>query len=154
MSYNPISAKGLSKLKEELNRLQTVERPNIIKAIEEARAHGDLSENAEYHAAKERQNQILARIDDLQMKVSTSKVVVNKGPFDKCVFGATVTVENAETEAQRTYVLVGPFESDPEHGFLSIASPMGKALLGLTEGDDFLMTIPSGEEEYRVLSIK
>jgi transcription elongation factor GreA len=154
MSYNPISAKGLSKLKDELSKLQNVDRPNIIKAIEEARAHGDLSENAEFHAAKEKQNLIMARIDELQLQVSTSRVIENKGPFDKCVFGATVTVENAESEEQITYVLVGPFESDPEHGFLSIASPMGKALLGLMEGDDFLVTFPSGEEEFRVINIK
>jgi transcription elongation factor GreA len=155
MNFNPISKQGLAKLKEELNKLQTQDRPDVIKAIEEARAHGDLSENAEYHAAKERQNIIMSRIDDLQLKISTSQVVETTGPFTKCVFGATVTVENVDADERFTYTLVGPYESDPENGYLSIATPIGKALLGLMEGDAFLFDAGKGEEEeYRIISVE
>ncbi|MDR1164428.1 MAG: transcription elongation factor GreA [Deltaproteobacteria bacterium] len=154
MSYTPITREGMAKLKAELDKLQTVERPKVIKAIEEARAHGDLSENAEYHAAKESQAMIMSRIDDLQLKISTSQVVDVKGPYVKCVFGAKVTIENADTFEQATYTLVGPHESDPDKGFLSIATPIGKALLGLIEGDAFLVTTPAGEEEeFQIVNI-
>jgi transcription elongation factor GreA len=142
------------KLKEELERLQTVDRPNVIKAIEEARAHGDLSENAEYHAAKERQAIILSRIDELQVKIASSQVVDVSGPYTKCVFGATVTLENVDTDELLTYTLVGPHESDPENGFLSIAAPIGKAVLGLREGDAFLLDKAGVEHEFRVLSVE
>jgi transcription elongation factor GreA len=144
----------MTRLKEELERLQTVERPNVIRAIEEARAHGDLSENAEYHAAKERQALIMSRIDELQLGISTSQIVEIKGPYNKCVFGATVTLENVDTDEQFTYTLVGPYDSDPENGFLSIQTPIGKAILGLSEGDGFLLESPKGEEEYVVLEVK
>lgn len=142
------------RLKEELDKLQTIDRPNVIKAIEEARAHGDLSENAEYHAAKERQSLIMSRIDELQLHISTTQIVDTKGPYKKCVFGATVTIENVYTDEQTTYTLVGPYESDPENGFLSIATPIGKALLGLMEGDGFLVESPNGEEEFRIIHIQ
>jgi transcription elongation factor GreA len=142
------------KLKEELERLQTIERPNVIQAIEEARAHGDLSENAEYHAAKERQSIILSRIDDLQMRIGMSQVVEVMGPYSKCVFGAKVTIENVETDETLTYTLVGPHESDPEHGYLSIAAPIGKAVLGLQVGDAFLLKKAGVEEEYRIANIE
>jgi transcription elongation factor GreA len=154
MSFSPITRKGMLKLKEELERLQLVDRPNVIKAIEVARAHGDLSENAEYHAAKERQADIMSRIDSLQMIVSSSQIVDSRGPFNKCVFGATVTIENVDTDEQMTYTLVGPYESDPENGFLSVSSPIGKSLLGLIEGDDFLVETPSGENEFRIIHIQ
>jgi transcription elongation factor GreA len=154
MSYTPISKQGLSRLKEELDRLQTKERPDVIKAIEEARAHGDLSENAEYHAAKERQNIIMSRIDELQLKISTSQVVDAQGPFSKCVFGARVTVENVDRDETFSYTLVGPYESDPEKGLLSLATPIGKAVLGLMEGDGFLFDAGEGEEEYRIVKVE
>ncbi|MDR2405687.1 MAG: transcription elongation factor GreA [Deltaproteobacteria bacterium] len=154
MSNFPISSQGLKKLKDELEKLQTQDRPDVIKSIEEARAHGDLSENAEYHAAKERQNLIMARIDDLQLKVSNSQVVDTTGPFDKCVFGAKVTVLNVDSDKEFTYTLVGPYESDPENGFLSIATPLGKSFLGLMEGDGFLFDAGNGEEEYRILKVE
>ncbi|MDR1079611.1 MAG: transcription elongation factor GreA [Deltaproteobacteria bacterium] len=154
MSYSPITRQGMAKLKEELDRLQTIDRPNVIKAIEEARAHGDLSENAEYHAAKERQAIILSRIDDLQQKIGQSQVVEVKGPYTKCVFGAKVTIENVDTDETLTYTLVGPYESDPENGFLSIAAPIGKAVLGLQEGDAFLLKKAGVEEEYRIANVE
>ncbi|MDR1314095.1 MAG: transcription elongation factor GreA [Deltaproteobacteria bacterium] len=151
---NPITRKGMAKLKEELEKLQTLDRPNVIKAIEEARAHGDLSENAEYHAAKERQSIILTRIDELQLKIGSSQVVDPVGPFTKCVFGAKVSWENIDTDEKHTYTLVGPFESDPENGFLSIAAPMGKAILGLKEGDYFLLKKAGIEEEFCITSVE
>jgi transcription elongation factor GreA len=156
MSYSPITRKGMARLKAELERLQTVERPDVIKAIEEARAHGDLSENAEYHAAKERQAIILERIDDLQLRIGSSQVVDATGPFKKCVFGATVTVENVDTDEVMTYTLVGPHESDPENGLISIAAPIGKAVLGLMEGDGFLLKRVgrAEEEEFRVVTVR
>jgi transcription elongation factor GreA len=154
MSYSPITRKGMARLKEELERLQTVERPDVIKAIAEARAHGDLSENAEYHAAKERQAIILGRIDELQMKIGSSQVVEAAGPYTKCVFGATVTMENVDTDEQLTYTLVGPHESDPENGLLSIAAPIGKAILGLREGDAFLLKQSGVEAEFRIVSVE
>jgi transcription elongation factor GreA len=154
MSYSPITRKGMMRLKEELERLQTVDRPNVIKAIAEARAHGDLSENAEYHAAKERQSIILSRIDELQLKIAESMVVDVSGPYSKCVFGATVTMENVDTDEQLTYTLVGPHESDPENGFLSIAAPIGKAVLGLKEGDAFLLDKSGVQEEFRIVSVE
>ncbi|MDR2340110.1 MAG: transcription elongation factor GreA [Deltaproteobacteria bacterium] len=154
MSYAPISRQGLAKLKEELEKLQTKDRPDVIKAIEEARAHGDLSENAEYHAAKERQGIIMSRIDELQVKIAGSQVVEAKGPFNKCVFGATVTVENVDTQQSFTYTLVGPYESDPENGRISIATPIGKAVLGLMEGDSFIFDRGNGEEEFEITSVR
>ncbi|MDR2198715.1 MAG: transcription elongation factor GreA [Deltaproteobacteria bacterium] len=153
MSYFPISKRGMEKLKAELEKLQTRDRPDVIKAIEEARAHGDLSENAEYHAAKERNNIIMSRIDDLQLKISNSQVVASSGPFTKCVFGAKVKVENVDTGEEFDYTLVGPYESDPENGYLSIATPIGKAMLGLMEDDSFLLDNGNGEEEYRIVSV-
>jgi transcription elongation factor GreA len=143
----------MAKLKDELYRLQTVDRPEVIKAIEEARAHGDLSENAEFHAAKDRQNEIMNRINTLQNMIGESRVVEIKGPYTKCVFGATFTMVNLETDEERTYTLVGPHESDPQNGFLSLAAPIGRAVTGLVEGDDFFLTTPGGEEEYRIVSV-
>jgi transcription elongation factor GreA len=154
MSYFPISSQGFKKLKDELEKLQTQDRPEVIKSIEEARAHGDLSENAEYHAAKERQNLIMSRIDDLQLKISNSQVMDSTGPFEKCVFGAKVSVLNVDSDKEFSYTLVGPYESDPENGFLSIATPLGKAFLGLMEGDGFLFDAGNGEEEYRILKVE
>jgi transcription elongation factor GreA len=144
----------MARLKEELERLQTRDRPDVIKAIEEARAHGDLSENAEYHAAKERQGIIMSRIDELQVKIAGSQVVDAQGPFRKCVFGAKVSFENVDTQESFSYTLVGPYESDPSKGLLSIATPIGKSLLGLMEGDGFLFDAGQGEEEYRILGVE
>jgi transcription elongation factor GreA len=154
MSYSPISRQGLSKLQAELERLQTKDRPDVIRAIEEARAHGDLSENAEYHAAKERQGLIMSRIDELQLKISSSRVTDASGPFTKCVFGARVTAEDVDTGDQFSWTLVGPYESDPENGLLSIATPLGKAMLGLMEGDAFLFDAGKGEHEYQILKVE
>jgi transcription elongation factor GreA len=144
----------MSKLQEELDRLIKEERPRIIKAIEEARSHGDLSENAEYHAAKERQSFVEGRINELQTKLATSKVEEVNGPFDRCVFGATVTLENVETGDAKTYTLVGPYESAPENGLLSVATPIGRALLGREEGDEVRVNTPKGPQDYLIVAVK
>jgi transcription elongation factor GreA len=149
----PITQEGLDMLKKELDKLLKEERPRIIRAIEEARAHGDLSENAEYHAAKERQGFIEGRIAELQIQVNSCQVEAIKGPYDRCVFGATVTLENADTGEEKTYTLVGPFESAPEKNRISIATPIGQALLGREEGDEVRVKTPKGIAEYVILKI-
>ena len=130
-----------------------MERPNNVKAIEEARAHGDLSENAEYHAAKERQGFIEGRIQELQVQMGQSEIIEVKGPYNKAIFGATVTVENMETGEERTYTLVGPYESAPEKGKLSVDSPLGRALIGKEEGDDVRFKTPKGIQELEITEI-
>lgn len=154
MTPVPITQEGLNFLKKELERLLKEERPRIIKAIEEARAHGDLSENAEYSAAKERQSFIEGRIAELQNQVASSQVEEINDHYDRCVFGATVTMENVDTSEEKTYTLVGPYESAPERNRISIATPIGQALLGREEGDEVRVKTPKGEQEYVVISIK
>ncbi|MDR1546056.1 MAG: transcription elongation factor GreA [Deltaproteobacteria bacterium] len=154
MDVVPITREGLTKLKKELEKLLKEERPRIIKALEEARAHGDLSENAEYHAAKERQAFVEGRIGELETQIATSQIEEIAGPYDRCVFGATVTLENVETGDERTYTLVGPYESAPEKGLLSIATPIGRALLGREEGDDVRVNTPKGPQEFVIVAVR
>lgn len=154
MNTVPITQEGLDNLKKELARLLKEERPRVIRAIEEARAHGDLSENAEYSAAKERQGFIEGRIAELQNQVASSQVEVIAGPYHRCVFGATVTIENSDTGEERKYTLVGPYESAPERNRVSIATPIGQALLGREEGDEVRVKTPKGEQEYVILAIE
>jgi transcription elongation factor GreA len=154
MDVTPITRDGMAKLKKELDRLVKEERPKIIRAIEEARAHGDLSENAEYHAAKERQGFIEGRIAELGHQMATSQIEEIGGSHDRCVFGATVTVENVGTGDEKTYTLVGPYESAPENGLLSIATPIGRALLGREEGDEVRVITPKGPQDYVIVSIR
>ncbi|MDR1395474.1 MAG: transcription elongation factor GreA [Deltaproteobacteria bacterium] len=154
MDLVPITREGQTKLKKELERLIKEERPAVIKAIEEARAHGDLSENAEFHAAKERQGFIEGRIGELETQLATSQVEDIAGPYSRCVFGATVTMENVDTGDLRTYTLVGPYESAPEKGLLSVATPIGRALLGREEGDEVRVITPVGPQDYSIVSIK
>ena len=154
MTTTPITRDGMERLKRELDKLIKEERPKIIKAIEEARAHGDLSENAEYHAAKERQGFTEGRIGELQTQLATSRVEEIGGPYSRCVFGATVTLENQDTGEERTYTLVGPYESAPEKGLLSIATPIGKALIGREEGDEVRVNTPKGPQDYVIVAIK
>jgi transcription elongation factor GreA len=154
MDLTPITRQGMEKLKRELEKLLKEERPRNIKAIEEARAHGDLSENAEYHAAKERQSFLEGRIGELENQLASSQVMEIAGPYDRCVFGATVTMENTDTGEEKTYTLVGPYESAPEKGLISIATPIGKALLGREEGDEVRVNTPKGPQNYAIVSIK
>ncbi|GHV57187.1 transcription elongation factor GreA [Deltaproteobacteria bacterium] len=154
MNAVPITQEGLDVLKKELDKLLKEERPRVIRAIEEARAHGDLSENAEYHAAKERQGFIEGRIAELQNQVGSCQVEAIKGPYDRCVFGATVTLENAGTGEEKTYTLVGPYESAPEKCRISIATPIGQALLGREAGDEVRVKTPKGVAEYVIVAVK
>ena len=154
MNAVPITQEGLDVLKKELDKLLKEDRPRVIQAIEEARAHGDLSENAEYHAAKERQGFIESRIAELRLRVNSCQVEKIDGPYHRCVFGATVTLENIGTGEEKTYTLVGPFESAPEKNRISIATPIGQALLGREEGDEVRVKTPKGVTEYIIISIK
>jgi transcription elongation factor GreA len=150
----PITREGLEKLRQELHTILTVERPKNIKAIEEARSHGDLNENAEYHAAKERQSLLSAKINELEMAISRSEVVdIDKQQTEKIVFGTKVELKNLSTDQNVTYQLVGPYESDPEIGRVSVASPFGKALIGKEEGDTVTVKTPGGTHEFEVLEI-
>ncbi|MBF0528689.1 MAG: transcription elongation factor GreA [Deltaproteobacteria bacterium] len=153
MQTVPITREGYDRLLKELARLIEVERPSIVKAIEEARAHGDLSENAEYHAAKERQGMTEGRIQELQVQVGQCEVLEIKGPYQKAVFGATVTVANSETGEEKTYTLVGPYESAPERGRISVAAPLGQALIGKEVGDDVRVRTPKGIQELEIIDI-
>jgi len=153
METVPITREGYDNLKKELGKLLNVDRPANIKAIEEARAHGDLSENAEYHAAKERQAFIEGRVQELQVGLGECEIIDIAGPYEKAVFGATVTLENIETGEERTYTLVGPYESDPENGKISVSAPLGKALIGREEGDDVKVKTPKGVQELEITEI-
>jgi len=155
MEKMPITADGLEKLKEELSYLKKTEKPNNIRAIEEARAHGDLSENAEYHAAKEKQGFIAAKINELETAIGQAEVIdVNEGPTDRVVFGRTILLYDVHADKEITYQLVGPYESDPENGRISIKSPLGKGLIGREIGDEVKINIPRGVQEFEVLEIK
>ena len=154
MEIIPITRDGLEKLREELIHLEKVERPQNIRAIEEARDHGDISENAEYHAAKERQSFIAGRINELKSAIAKSEVIeVENGPADTVVFGRTVLLCNIETDEEVSYQLVGPYESAPESGQISVTSPLGQALIGKEEGDEVKAVTPGGIQEYEILEI-
>ena len=154
MERIPITRGGLDRLKEELIRFERVDRPANIRAIEEARGHGDLSENAEYHAAKERQGFIEAKINELRVVIGQSEVIeADRGPADRAVFGRTVLLYDLQTEGEVQYQLVGPYESEPERGRISVTSPMGKALIGTQEGDEIQVRTPAGVQAYEVLKI-
>ncbi|RLC21788.1 MAG: transcription elongation factor GreA [Deltaproteobacteria bacterium] len=155
MEKIPFTTAGLEKLREELSRLEKVERPRNIRAIEEARSHGDISENAEYHAAKERQSYLEARINELNSVISRAEVIeVDDAPADRAVFGRTVTVYNLQTDEEIAYLLVGPYESDPENGRISVTSPLGQALIGKEVGDEVKAKTPGGIQEYEIVSIR
>ncbi len=154
MNRVPITKKGYETLKKELNNLKTVERPLNIKAIEEARAHGDLSENAEFDAAKERQGFIEARISDLQYKLGNADIIdPDKTLKDCAVFGCTVVLENIDTGEGIEYQLVGPDESDIENGLISVSSPLGRAIIGKKPGDEIVLNAPAGKRLYELTEI-
>jgi transcription elongation factor GreA len=151
----PITRDGLEKLRRELQKILTVERPRNIKAIEEARSHGDLFENAEYHAAKERQAILEAKINELEIAINSSEVIeINKENIDKVFFGVTVELRNMSSDESVVYQLVGPYESDPDSGKISVASPLGKALIGKEEGDEVKLKTPGGIQEFEILEIR
>jgi len=150
----PITREGLEKLREELRHILTVERPRNIKAIEEARSHGDLNENAEYHAAKEHQSLLSAKINELEMAINRSEVIeIDELRGERIVFGTKVELESLANGRKVTYQLMGPYESDPESGKISVTSPLGKALIGKEEGDIVKINTPGGTQEFEVLEI-
>ena len=154
MDRVPVTQEGYDALKKELENLKRVERPQNIKAIEEARAHGDLSENAEFHAAKDRQGFIEGRIGELEFKLANADIIhPDKLPRDRAVFGSKVLLENIDTGEEIEYQLVGPDESDIAKGRISISSPLGKAILGKKAGDELTLVVPGGKRLYELVEI-
>ncbi|TLY22238.1 MAG: transcription elongation factor GreA [Nitrospirae bacterium] len=154
MAKIPITKKGYAALHAELERLKKIERPKNIKEIEEARGHGDLSENAEYHAAKERQSHIDVRIRDLEHKLAEAQIIDTSNlSTEKVVFGVTVTVKDVQTENEQRYTLVGPDEGDLKNGKISVQSPVGRALIGKRVGETVEVKTPAKVVEYEVLNI-
>jgi transcription elongation factor GreA len=150
----PVTREGYEALKKELENLRKIERPQNIKAIEAARAHGDLSENAEFAAAKDRQGFIEGRIGELEYKLASSDIIeIKELPRDRAVFGSRVVLENVETGEGVKYQLVGPDESDVEKGRISVSSPLGKAILGKKPGDELLVKVPGGKRTYELIEI-
>ena len=155
MDKIPITNIGFEKLEEELKILKSIERPTVIKAIAEAREHGDLSENAEYHAAKEKQSFIEGRIADLENKISRAEVIITKKlKSNKVIFGATVTLGEVGKKKQIVYQIVGTEEADVESGKISISSPLARALLGKKIDDSVEVYSPGGSKEYEVENIE
>ena len=156
MSKVPLTINGAAKLRAELQELKGVQRPSIINAIAEARSHGDLSENAEYAAAKERQSFIEGRIAELESKLANAQII-NPTLLDsegRCVFGATVDLEDMESGAVVTYQIVGDDEADIKEGKISIGSPLARALIGKYAGDVAEVQAPGGVREYEILDVK
>ncbi len=154
MEQIPITKDGFARLKKELERLKTIERPENIRAIEVARAHGDLSENAEYHAAKERQSFLEGRIGELSYKISNAKVIDPETvPKDSVRFASRVLVENLDSEEESEYMIVGPDEADINKGKISASSPLGNALLGKKPGDEAVLQAPGGKRIYEIIDI-
>ncbi len=156
MNKTPLTIRGAELLKAELHRLKTVERPKVIDAIAEARSHGDLSENAEYDAAKERQGFIEGRIKEVEAKLSSAQIIDPKllDADGRCVFGATVELEDLEAGASVTYQIVGDDEADLKNGKISISSPIARALIGKYAGDVAEVQAPGGVREYEVLEVR
>ncbi|MCU0558910.1 MAG: transcription elongation factor GreA [Desulfobacterales bacterium] len=154
MERIPVTPEGYEAIRKELEKLKRVERPENIRAIEEARSHGDLSENAEYAAAKDRQSFIEGRIGELEYKLGHLQVIdpVNL-PKDRVVFGSRVLLGNLETGEDVKYQLVGPDESDVGNGRISVVSPLGKAMLGRKPGDELTIEVPGGKRSYEVIEI-
>lgn len=154
MSKIPMTAEGFSRLEEELKHLKSTERPAVIRAIAEAREHGDLSENAEYHAARERQSFIEGRLLELEDKIARAEVIDPKKLSGKQVmFGATVTLVDEDTDEKARYQIVGPDESDIGAGRISISSPLARALIGKSVGDSAEVSTPGGTKSYEIVKI-
>ena len=153
---SPITAKGAVRLRAELEELKSVKRPEVIAAIAEARAHGDLKENAEYHAAREQQGFIEGRIKHLEGELSHAQVIdiTTLSPGDKVVFGATVELADVDTDEQKTYQIVGDLEADIKQGLIAISSPVARAIIGKHEGDVITIEAPGGIREYEIVSVK
>jgi transcription elongation factor GreA len=156
MQRVPITKEGYERLKTELKRLQKEERPIVIRAIEEARAHGDISENAEYESAKDKQGLIEGRIKDLSHKLGESEIIdpSEDNANGSARFGRTVEMEDLETGEEVSYTLVGPYEADVQAGTISVTSPLGKALIGKEEGDEIKVQTPKGIRNFEILGVR
>lgn len=156
MSKEPITAAGLERLRRELDELKSVQRPRVINAIAEARAHGDLKENAEYHAAKEQQGFIEGRIQELDDALSRADVIdpARLDAGGKVVFGATVRLAHVESGKEAVYQIVGHHEADLKQGQISYRSPMARALIGRREGEEVTVPAPGGESDYAILAVR
>jgi transcription elongation factor GreA len=154
MNKVPMTTDGFNRMHEELKRLKSIDRPAIIKAIAEARDHGDLSENAEYHAARERQGFIEGRVMELEDKIARAEVIdVSKLSGKIVKFGATVKLADEETEEEQTFQIVGEDEADVSKGRLSVTSPLARALIGKTKGDNVEVSTPRGAKSYEVVRV-
>jgi len=154
MEKIPMTRAGYDVLDEELKILKSVERPSVIKAIAEAREHGDLSENAEYHAAREKQSFVEGRIKELESILGRAEVIDTSRLSGSIKFGATVTLVDEDTDEERTYQIVGEAEADLERGLLNIRSPLARALIGKDEGDNVEVRTPGGERSYEILTVR
>lgn len=153
---HPITVRGAENLRHELKQLKNVERPRIIEAIAVARAHGDLKENAEYHAAREQQSFVEGRIKEIESKLGHAEIidVTKHGDTGKVIFGATVELLDLESDAEVTYQIVGEDEADIKKGLVSVTSPIARALIGKEEGDEVIVNAPGGQRDYEILSVK
>jgi transcription elongation factor GreA len=153
---SPITTKGAQRLRAELDELKSTKRPAVIQAIAEARAHGDLKENAEYHAAREQQGFIEGRIKQLESELSNAQLIdistLNAG--DKVVFGATVVLADVDNDEEKTYQIVGDLEADIKQGLIAISSPVARALISKHEGDTVTIDAPAGQREYEIVSVR
>ncbi len=153
---SPITTKGAQRLRAELDELKSTKRPAVIQAIAEARAHGDLKENAEYHAAREQQGFIEGRIKQLESELSNAQLIdistLNAG--DKVVFGATVVLADVDNDEEKTYQIVGDLEANIKQGLIAISSPVARALIGKHEGDTVTIDAPAGQREYEIVSVR
>jgi transcription elongation factor GreA len=156
MTRQPLTKDGADRLREELARLKKVDRPKIIAAIAEARAHGDLKENAEYHAAREQQGFTEGRIQHLESSISHAQIidVIKLNPGDRVVFGATVMLSDEETAEETTYQIVGDVEADIKHNRIAVSSPISRALIGREVGDVVVVRAPAGEREYEIIDVE
>jgi len=155
MEKVPMTAEGHSAMMDEIKHLKTVERPRIIRLIEEARSHGDLSENAEYHAAKEQQGWTEARVAELEDKISRADVIdISRLSGDTVKFGARVTLADEETDEESSYQIVGEFEADVKKGKISVTSPIARAIIGKRAGDSVEVATPGGGKSYEILKVK
>lgn len=155
MDKVPMTAAGHAAMMDEIKHLKSVERPRIIRAIEEARSHGDLSENAEYHAAKEQQGWTEARVAELEDKISRAEVIdISKLSGDTVKFGAKVTLVDEDTEDEAAYQIVGEFEADVKKGLISVSSPIARAIIGKRTGDSVEVATPGGGKSYEIVKVR
>jgi transcription elongation factor GreA len=155
MDKVPMTAAGHAAMMDEIKHLKSVERPRIIRAIEEARSHGDLSENAEYHAAKEQQGWTEARVAELEDKISRAEVIdISKLSGDTVKFGAKVTLVDQDTEEESIYRIVGEFEADVKKGLISVSSPIARAIIGKRKGDSVEVSTPGGGKSYEIVKVR